>query len=93
MLKTSLAIDVLEKCKRLHTIINNRKVAAEAEQELKDFFKANYPNGVQAGGYIVTMKSCSRTNLDKKQLELELGDLSKYETETVYVQVDVRQAK
>jgi len=82
----------IEKAERLAALIEMRKEIEKEEKSLKDFFKTELEisNVIEAGNVVIMKKDCKRTGLDKELLVQDLGDISKYETVTEYVQIDVR---
>lgn len=82
----------IEKAERLAALIEMRKEIEKEEKLLKDFFKTELEisNVIEAGNVVIMKKDCKRTGLDKELLVQDLGDISKYETVTEYVQIDVR---
>lgn len=91
---TSTSELLQKKAAQLYILIEDRKRKEKEETQLKDFFKQHYPNGLVVGEYIITNKKCTRTNLDKKQLSLDLGDkLKEYESISEYTQLEVLKAE
>lgn len=83
--------EIESKAKVLYDLIEERKTKEKQEKELKDYFKANFPNGVVAGDYCIISKQMSRRSLDRDQLELDFGadEIKKYDTVSEYLQLSV----
>jgi vacuolar-type H+-ATPase subunit I/STV1 len=85
------AKEKIEKAQELFNLISEMKILEERSKALKEYFKDAIESGVlEAGNVIIVVEDRQRTNIDKKLLEKDLGDISKYETVTEFKQVSVK---
>ena len=85
------AKEKIQKAEELFNVMSELKILQEKEKALKEYFKDAVSTGVlEAGNVMIVVEDRQRTNLDKKLLQKDLGDISKYETVTDYKQVSVK---
>jgi predicted protein tyrosine phosphatase len=85
--------DKIEKADRLFAIIQMRLQLEKEEAELKDYFKAEITDGLlEAGDIVMTLETKTRTSLDKKSLEAEMGAefVKQFEKVSEYQQLNVK---
>lgn len=85
--------DAQSKAEELAEVIAQRKKADKREQALKAFFKREMAEArvAIAGDWLITLDEKTRTNLDRKKLEEEMGEeIHRFEKQTHYTMLTIR---
>lgn len=88
--------NLVKQAVELSLIIEQRKTAEKREKELKELFKTKMSeknlDTLTIGGVLISLVEKSRTGLDRSALVAKFGEIavSKCETQTDFIQVDVK---
>ncbi len=85
--------DKIEKAALLMNLISQRRDIEKQEIELKEYFKGEIKDGIlEAGSIVILIERKSRSMIDKKLMEQELGieQTKHFEKITEYDQVTVK---
>jgi len=85
-MKTIQSTEANNKVRLLYAVIGYRRETEKIEKELKDWLKMFMceEKTVVIGGFLVTVKTQTRRDLDREALEASFGNLDKFEKETEY---------
>lgn len=90
-MKSINTTEAKNKVRLLAAVIGYRRETEKIEKELKDWLKdvMGEDSKIQVGDFLVTKETRVRRDLDREAIESVLGDVSKYEKETVYEVLDL----